>query len=898
MEELRLSHPAFARESVAEPCDTDHFSKFTLSARVTAVSGRGVVSEASTGASGLPKLPELDKEDLKAVRSFLPGKVLSRTTALLALGVLFLGFCELLNVGIGQVFAFPLEPPWLRYTVLIGIPVLIVVAQILVEWQAERKRKQAQALAVKTEAVPEGYFRIGPYFDTPEDRAKFDRADRVHEKVLAWLKRADAVPLYLTGDSGAGKSSVLSAYALPELREAGWTVVEARAWQDPEAALAAAIARTASARKWKLGEARTLRGQLEAFAKRANEKVLLVLDQFEEFVILAGSERQKAFTALIDDLRAKPIVGLKLLLVLRSDYKTAIDELGLPLLRQGENWLEVGRFTIAAGAKFMARSGLALQPDALDRVATSASELDDSPGMIRPITLNVVGHVLSQGRASAPALDAGLLVRRYIEQSVEQPAIREIAPRVLKELVTEQGTKRPRSEKDLVEQTRLRPGEVRAVMNGLSAAALARPLDAAQGVWELSHDFVARGVARYLGRWRVDVPGLIRGYAVPALFVLMVIAAGAAGAIIWSADAADRLPAQLAELGIDVSQDEREAKTGSLFQNENWTAAGPLISRLTTLQSLNLSGSHIADLYPLKRLTALQTLDLRETQVANLAPLKGLTALQSLDLMETKVADIGPLKGLTALRELRLYGTHVVDLAPLKGLTALQWLDLSYTQVADLAPLKGLTALQSLNLDGTQVADLTPLKGLTALQSLNLTGTNVVDLAPLKGLTALQSLNLDDTKVVDLAPLKGLTALQSLNLEMTKVADLAPLEGLTALRQLRLYGNQVTDLAPLNGLTALQSLVLSYTQVADLAPLKGLTTLESLSLEGTKVVDLTPLEGLTALQSLFLGATKVVDLAPLQDLLNLRQIIGAPKAELEKLNVYRSQKGLPAIKAE
>ena len=61
-----------------------------------------------------------------------------------------------------------------------------------------------------------------------------------------------------------------------------------------------------------------------------------MLDQFEEFVILAGSERQKAFTAVIEDLRAKPIKGLKLLLVLRSDYKTAIDELGLPLLRQGE----------------------------------------------------------------------------------------------------------------------------------------------------------------------------------------------------------------------------------------------------------------------------------------------------------------------------------------------------------------------------------------------------------------------------------------------------------------------------------------------------------------------------------------------------------------------------------
>ena len=274
-------------------------------------------------------------------------------------------------------------------------------------------------------------------------------------------------------------------------------------------------------------------------ARRADGRLLIVLDQFEEFVILADPERQKAFAALVADLRATPIKGLRLLLVLRSDYQTAIEELGLPLLRQGENWNQVGRFTIAAATRFMARSGLALQPDALDRVAISASELDDSPGMIRPITLNVVGHVLSQGRATAPSLDAGRLVRHYIEQSVEQPAIREFAPRVLKELVTEQGTKWPRSEKELVDQTRLRPGEVRAVMNGLWAAALARPLDAAQGVWELSHDFVARAVARYLGRRRLDWPGLTRAFAAPALFVLM--AAAAAGAIVWNVNAAGEL---------------------------------------------------------------------------------------------------------------------------------------------------------------------------------------------------------------------------------------------------------------------------------------------------------------------------------------------------------------------
>jgi hypothetical protein len=631
---------------------------------------------------------------------------------------------------------------------------------------------------VKVDAVPEGYFRIGPYLDTAEDRAKFDRADRIHEKVLEWIKRAATTPLYLTGDSGSGKSSVLNAYVLPELRGAGWTIVEARAWQDPEAALSEAIAKLAAAKKWKLAEAKNLRGLTEALAKRADGGLLLALDQFEEFVILADSERQKAFTALIDDLRAQPIRNLKLLLVLRSDYKTAIDELGLPLLRQGENWQEVGRFTTAAGMKFMARSGLALQPEALDRVATSASELDDSPAMIRPITLNVVGHVLAQGRAAAPSLNASQLVRRYIEQSVEQPAIRAIAPRVLKELVTEQGTKWPRKEQELVEQTHLRPAEVRAVMNGLWAAALARPLDAAQGVWELSHDFVARAVSRYLGRQRLDRPALARAFAAPALFAVM--AAAIAGAILWNANAAERLRAQLADFGIEVSEDEREATSGPRFKEDNWAKAGLLLGKLTSLQSLDLSSTSIEDF----------------------TPLKGLTTLQSLDLSTTKVADLAALKGLTALRSLNLGGTPVTDLAPLKGLTALQSLNLSGTKVADLAPLEGLTALQSLDLAGTRVTDLAPLKGLTALKSLSLTGTHVADLGPLKDLTALPSLDLSDMQVTDLAPLKGLTTLQSLVLLNTKVTDLAPLKGLTALQSLSLYSTHVADLGPLKDLTA------------------------------------------------------------------------------------------------
>lgn len=295
---------------------------------------------------------------------------------------------------------------------------------------------------------------------------------------------------------------MLNAYVFPHLRGQGWTLVEARGWQDPEAALRKALAPLPGERRRREDASTPLRGLIEAAARRADGKLLLVFDQFEEFLILADSAAQAAFAGLLADLQARPIAGMQLLLVLRSDYHAALEDAGLPMLRQGDNWCQVGRFTLAAARKFMADSALGLQTEALETVLTSAVDMDDSPGLIRPITLNVIGHVLSEGALSAPSLDAGKLVQRYIGQAVEQPAIRDYARPVLEQLLTVQGSKRPRGEQELAAAGRLRRSEVRAVLNGLAHAALARPLDAAQGVWELSHDFIARAIAGYLGQRR------------------------------------------------------------------------------------------------------------------------------------------------------------------------------------------------------------------------------------------------------------------------------------------------------------------------------------------------------------------------------------------------------------
>jgi hypothetical protein len=204
----------------------------------------------------LPKLLKLDDEDVKAVRSFLPGKLLSRTAALLSLAVLVLGFAGLVDQGLKRLLDVDLSSaPWLHFGLVFGLPLLAVASQLVVEWRAEHDRRTLQRLAVKSDVEQSGYFRIGPYMNTADDRAKFRRADRAHEKVLSWslrpecerepgdkdglervvhiagtkgsnpwIERSASVALYLTGDSGSGKSSLLNAFVLPTLRDHGWTV--------------------------------------------------------------------------------------------------------------------------------------------------------------------------------------------------------------------------------------------------------------------------------------------------------------------------------------------------------------------------------------------------------------------------------------------------------------------------------------------------------------------------------------------------------------------------------------------------------------------------------------------------------------------------------------------------
>jgi len=89
----------------------------------------------------------------------------------------------------------------------------------------------------------------------------------------------------------------------------------------------------------------------------------------------------------------------------------------------------------------------------------------------------------------------------------------------------------------------------------------------------------------------------------------------------------------------------------------------------------------------------------------DLAALASFSRLETLDVSGTRMADLRPLARLTKLRNLNLARTSVTDLNPLAGLGNLEQLDCSQSPVTEFAPLSGLMSLRHLKLPKESVTE-------------------------------------------------------------------------------------------------------------------------------------------------------------------------------------------------
>jgi hypothetical protein len=233
-------------------------------------------------------------------------------------------------------------------------------------------------------------------------------------------------------------------------------------------------------------------------------------------------------------------------------------------------------------------------------------------------------------------------------------------------MITEAGTKEPRTESDLIRLTRLERWQVASALNGLAAQGLVRRLEGAEPNWEVSHDFLARAIGRLIGRLKPSLFQRAQPFVAPVALALWVAFLGffLPG---WLLRNAEQRVMKLVSLTHDDGTYVATA-IDYRFDDARLARLTPDLIRLPGSLSLDLSGTQVAVIDALKDLKSLTYLDLCDTPVAKIDALKDLKSLESLDLRGTQVTNIDALKDLKSLKSLVVSDTHVAEMDAIKDL--------------------------------------------------------------------------------------------------------------------------------------------------------------------------------------------------------------------------------------
>src|SRR5260370_15478557 len=217
-----------------------------------------------------------------------------------------------------------------------------------------------------------------------------------------------------------------------------------------------------------------------------------------------GSNRQRrrrcyiSLAHLLDDLVKNPIDDVRILLAFRSDYQPLLFKLDLPPLVAGQNWYALAPYDRGEATAFLQSGGRELSLQAIDRLFRGLDRIEEAPGMYRPITLNMVGLVLERMGRTLEG-DPGRLIQSYLTACITTSDSRDFTKPVLAQMITDAGTKEPRSEAELAKLTGLDPWQVKATLADLARHGFVRRLEAATAEWEIAHDFLARLIGQVSG---------------------------------------------------------------------------------------------------------------------------------------------------------------------------------------------------------------------------------------------------------------------------------------------------------------------------------------------------------------------------------------------------------------
>ncbi len=695
-------------------------------------------------------------------------------------------------------------------------------------------------------------FRLRPY--DQDDHKEYDRPDEAHNDMARWLERADETFLYLTGSSGTGKSSLLQAWLIPTLERAKppMRTLIARSYADPIGQLIATLKASkiipAAPPAEKEVDLRALLERVGDVMNAENSRLLIAIDQFEECLLLQDDVAKARLAELFRSLEERPIKRLQFLLVLREDYMRFNDltALNLPGPRLWENWQRLHAFSHADARLVLDGALPGLNISRRDQVIEEASEVDDLPGLVRPITLNMMGLILKNSAGAAQSkVTPGRLIQDFLRQAMARAGINQLAPRLLANMITDQGTKKPVGEAALAEATGIKPMVVRKTLYDLYEEGVVRELDRSRQIWEISHDFVASQLGQIIPRLKPSLWQRMQKAATPIAIGawLLILSAGYPTYQIWhEANTAKALRAE----GVSVFGEQGKYRVEFDKEKIRHGALERVFHHVEALSPVSLiirGDDSIASIPNLTGLKSLEELEIWHSD--NVLSIDGLESLKNLQRLFIEGNDgltaIDGLDGLTALRELHIEGNDLIaELNGLEGLESLESIRLEATQVTDLAGLAKLVRLRKVDISANpKLASMSNLSDLTALQDLTIfKNDKLANLSGIEGLESLERLHI--YKNANLASVEGLNGLKKLETVIIRFNDKLAISdgfaGLAALRDLHIEDNGgPISLASLAQAHELRRVLIWGNQLKDVPGFDNFLTLESVAIDGSDI---------------------------------------------------------------
>ena len=123
-----------------------------------------------------------------------------------------------------------LHEPW-PVAICGGFVLIFILLFFLPELHDQLKLQRLRIAGIHGQPVSPSYFRLTAYETDEAD--SFGRADGAAIDVCRWIETSPQPILYLCGQSGVGKSSLINAAIVPSMTAAKWIVLPLRSHNSP-----------------------------------------------------------------------------------------------------------------------------------------------------------------------------------------------------------------------------------------------------------------------------------------------------------------------------------------------------------------------------------------------------------------------------------------------------------------------------------------------------------------------------------------------------------------------------------------------------------------------------------------------------------------------------------------